>query len=219
MAKIPEISIEQRKQLLEEHQKELSKLEAALAEAREQHLKKMKEKLINKKIQQERLKARTEKKAMQRLKESTSEPIVVKEGVKEKPIRPVSRQKAEPKISSFTYKPLLKQWVQKVDEKKVEESKVGASLIGLTSTEKTIVEEAKEEQVDETEGAYVNMKELFETVLNCYDLANTVQDFEFPEIAKGIEKLTYFMEAILKGGKRLGEANISRLGMMKPAEP
>lgn len=135
--------------------------------------------------------------------------MVVVQGSKEQAPQATMRQKGETtKISNYAYKPLLKQWLQKAEEKKEASKKPEV----FQMAEKT--EEAKAvEPIDDNEGAYVNMKELFETVLNCYDLANNVQDFEFPEISRAIEKLTYFMEAILKGGKRLGEANLSRLGM------
>eukprot|EP01022_Parablepharisma_sp_SALTPOND_P014588 TRINITY_DN199_c0_g2_i2.p1 TRINITY_DN199_c0_g2~~TRINITY_DN199_c0_g2_i2.p1 ORF type:complete len:1661 (-),score=347.92 TRINITY_DN199_c0_g2_i2:11367-16349(-) len=220
LAKIPEISIEQRKQLMEEHKKELDRLEQAMGAAREDQLRKLKEKLINKKIQQERLRSRAEQKAIQRIKGAPADQVVIVEGIREQAASPQTRQKViETKISSYAYKPLLKQWAQKLEEKKAEESKMSIDKSLLGQSEKVTIEENKESmQVDEAEGAYVNMKELFETVLNCYDLANNVQEFEFPEIAKGIEKLTYLMEAILKGGKRLGEAGIGRLGV-KSLEP
>ena len=160
------------------------------------------------------MRSRAEQKAIQRIKRTSNldEPVVIVQGSKEHEA-PSMRQKPETtKISNYAYKPLLKQWLQKAEEKKSAEPKsIDKSLLQMM--EKSNEETKAAEPIDENEGAYVNMKELFETVLNCYDLANTVQDFEFPEISKAIEKLTYFMEAITKGGKRLGEANLSRLGM------
>jgi len=217
LAAIPEISIEQRRVLMEEHKRELDKLEAAMSAAREDQLKKLKEKLINKKIQQERLRSRAELKAVKRIKEMSDQVVVSEEAKDPVVLSPKKAQRAEPKISSYAYKPLLKQWMQKIDEKKNEDNKSVHDKSVTGNNEKQILEEAKEgQQIDEAEGAYVNMKELFETVLNCYDLANNVQEFEFPEIAKGIEKLTYLMEAILKGGKKLGDASIGRLGFKPP---
>eukprot|EP00826_Nyctotherus_ovalis_P018242 TRINITY_DN1543_c0_g2_i3.p1 TRINITY_DN1543_c0_g2~~TRINITY_DN1543_c0_g2_i3.p1 ORF type:complete len:686 (-),score=367.48 TRINITY_DN1543_c0_g2_i3:58-2094(-) len=206
LSNIPAISIEQRKQLMEEYMNDMERLEGNMNAAREDQLKKLREKLINKKVQQERIRSRAEQKVIKKIRDMNKDQVVVDEKQKEQIETVKAKAKAEPKASPYNYMMLLKRWAQKVDEKKSQPTVTEV-------VEKEMVEEVKEgAQVGDADGAFVNMKELFETVLSCYDLAINVQNFEFPEIAKAIEKLTYFMEAVLKGGKRLAEASIGRLG-------
>jgi hypothetical protein len=205
LSKIPEISIDQRKKLMEEYRNDMERLERNMNAAREDQMKKLREKLLNKKVQQERIRSRAEQKVVKKIKDMNKDQVVVDEKQKEQIEEAKAKVKAKPKVNPYNYMMLLKGWAQTVEEVRPQPK--------IISETKEVVEEVKEGvQVGNADGAFVNMKELFETVLSCYDLAINVQNFEFPEIGKAIEKLTYFMEAVLKGGKRLTGASIGRLG-------
>ena len=114
LAKIPAMAIEQRKEIMSEMDKDMERLEKALAAAREEQVKRLREKLVTKEIQRRRISLRMQQKIKEkeetigRDKKKTNEEeektpkqeeekvdVIIRATPVELPRSPASRQKAE----------------------------------------------------------------------------------------------------------------------------
>ena len=193
----------------------------------------MKEKLLNKKIQQERLKAKATQRKLKRGKSTAPLLIDVDEqrGEKEREegegdrgdkgdmgeIEKTGGDSERPRTERIkeeagsNYRPLLAAWRERMEEElgsHQRERRLSDASINLFGERKDSLDIPDDKNKED--GGYVKMDELYEKVFNCEELAENVNDYEIPQIGKTFDKLVDFMDNVEKGQKRFGMATIGQ---------
>ena len=231
LERLNDLSGEHKAHLIKQYNLELEDLEKTMDEERENQLTKMKEKLLNKKIQQERIKAKAIKQARMRksILKSTSVIMPLVDGPEEedegeekkREMEALERQTRVKEQAEMHYRPLLAAWRERMEEELG--PRVGGGghqmdlgggdlmsddSIGIFGDRKDSIDIIGEEKKDE--GGYVKMDELYEKVFSCEELAENVNDYEMPQIGKTFDKLVDFMDNVEKGQKKFGMATMGQ---------
>ena len=233
LGRLNDLSGEQKAHLLKVYKRELEELENTLTMERDNQLTKMKEKLLNKKIQQERLKAKATQRKLKRGKSTAPLLIDVDEqrGEKEREegegdrgdkgdmgeIEKTGGDSERPRTERIkeeagsNYRPLLAAWRERMEEElgsHQRERRLSDASINLFGERKDSLDIPDDKNKED--GGYVKMDELYEKVFNCEELAENVNDYEIPQIGKTFDKLVDFMDNVEKGQKRFGMATIGQ---------